>query len=308
MPGWRSEPTKSDDEKALECKSAVDDLHESLAELYKGQFDNIQKDFENQLSVLESSAKKTESSISKIEAQGYMVTSKYYETQKQEQFDTIDLLKKQLVSMQGAFKKAMDSGEIEEGSDAYYEMVSAIEDVKDKIQDAELEIINLNNSLRELDWNTFDMMLERIERVNDEAEFMIELLTDAKLYDKDGKMTDNGMAALGLRMQRYNTYLAESEKYAKEIQANEAEIAKDPYKENLTTRKKDLIEAQQESIKSAISEKDAIKDLIDEGIQSEIDHLNELISAYEDQLDAQKDYVGIYHLVRYNTKVCSVSL
>ena len=192
MPGWRSEPTKSDDEKALECKSAVDDLHESLAELYKGQFDNIQKDFENQLSVLESSAKKTESSISKIEAQGYMVTSKYYETQKQEQFDTIDLLKKQLVSMQGAFKKAMDSGEIEEGSDAYYEMVSAIEDVKDKIQDAELEIINLNNSLRELDWNTFDMMLERIERVNDEAEFMIELLTDAKLYDKDGKMTDNG--------------------------------------------------------------------------------------------------------------------
>lgn len=276
-------------EKALECKSAVDDLHESLAELYKGQFDNIQKDFENQLSVLESSAKKTESSISKIEAQGYMVTSKYYETQKQEQSDTIDLLKKQLVSMQGAFKKAMDSGEIEEGSDAYYEMVSSIEDVKDKIQDAELEIINLNNSLRELDWNAFDMMLERIERVNDEAEFMIDLLTDAKLYDKDGNMTDNGMAALGLRMQRYNTYLAESEKYAKEIQAIEAEIAKDPYNENLTNRKKDLIDAQRESIKSAISEKDAIKDLIDEGIQSEIDHLNELISAYEEQLDSVRD-------------------
>ena len=55
--------------------------------------------------------------------------------------------------------------------------------------------------------------------------------------------------------------------------------------------KKDLIDAQQESINSAISEKDAIKDLIDEGIQSEIDHLNELISAYEEQLDSAK---GLY--------------
>ena len=86
----------------------MDKLHESLAELYKGQFDNIQEDFENQLSVLESSAKKTEAEISKVEAKGYTVTSKYYERQKQEQADSIELMQKQLEAMQQAFKKAMD--------------------------------------------------------------------------------------------------------------------------------------------------------------------------------------------------------
>lgn len=246
-----------------------------------------QKDFENQLGVIESIAKRTDSEISKIQAQGYMVTSKYYETQKQEQESTIDLLKKQLSSMRDSFQKAMDSGEIDKNSDAYYEMADAIEDVKNKISDAELEIINLNNSLRELDWNAFDMMLDRIGMVNDEAELLLDFLDDAKLYDETGTMTGNGLAALGLRMQRYNTFLAESEKYAKEIQAIEAEIAKDPYNEKLTDRKKELLDAQKSSIQASIDEKNAIKDLIQDGIDSEIDHLNDLVSAYEDAIDSE---------------------
>lgn len=276
-------------EQAISAAEKVDELHEALAELYKGQFDSRQKDYENQIGVIESIAKRTDSEISKIQAQGYMVTSQYYETQKQEQESTINLLKKQLSSMQDSFQKAMDSGEIDEDSDAYYEMADAIEDVKSKISDAELEIINLNNSLRELDWNAFDMMLDRIGMVNDEAELLLDFLDDAKLYDETGTMTDNGLAALGLRMQRYNTFLAESEKYAKEIQAIEEEIAKDPYNEKLMDRKKKLLDAQKSSIQASIDEKNAIQDLIQDGIDSEIDHLNDLVSAYEDALDSEKD-------------------
>lgn len=284
-------------EKALDCAAAVDKLHESLAELYKGQFDNIQKDFENQLSVLESSAKKTTAEISKIEANGYTVTSKYYERQKEEQSSTIELLQKQLEAMQEAFKKAMDSGEIDENSDAYYDMANAIEDVKDKISDAELEIINLDNSIRQLKWDTFDKLIDRIELVNDEADFLVGLLEDAKLYDENGNINENGEAAIGLRLQRYSAYLAESERYAEEIKAIEEEIAKDPYNQDLIDRKNDLVKSQQDSIQSAIDEKDAIKDLINDGIDEEIDHLDDLIDKYTDALDAQKD------LYEYSNKV-----
>lgn len=297
MPNWCSEPVKSNDEKALDCAAAVDKLHESLAELYKGQFDNIQKDFENQLSVLESSAKKTEAEISKVEAKGYTVTSKYYERQKQEQADSIELMQKQLDAMQQAFKKAMDSGEIDVNSDAYYDMTSAIEDVKDKISDAELEIINLDNSIRQLKWDTFDKLIDRIELANDEADFLVSLLEDAKLYDENGNINENGEAAIGLRLQRYNTYLAESERYAEEIKAIEEEIAKDPYNQDLIDRKNDLVKSQQDSIQSAIDEKDAIKDLINDGIDEEIDHLDDLIDKYTDALDAQKD------LYEYSNKI-----
>ena len=46
--GQRSELTKYNDEKSLKCGEAIDDLNDSLHELYAQQFELIVKKWENQ--------------------------------------------------------------------------------------------------------------------------------------------------------------------------------------------------------------------------------------------------------------------
>jgi len=80
-----------------------------------------------------------------------------------------------------------------------------------------------------------------------------------------------------------------SARYAEERSNIEAQLAADPYNKELLERKRALIEAQQESILSQYAERDAIKSLVQEGINAELEGLKELINYYEDSLDSAKD-------------------
>ena len=81
------------------------------------------------------------------------------------------------------------------------------------------------------------------------------------------------------------------------MEAIQAEIAKDPYNQELIDRRKELLELQQESIIAAENEKEAIKDLVEEGIDKQLESLQDLIDKQGEMLDSQKDY---YLINRYS--------
>ena len=107
-------------EKALDCSAAIDDLHESLAQLYKDRFDSIQSNYSNQLSLMEKSSDSLQKKLDRLEEQGYMQNANYYAQMQDIERQNIQALNQELADLSRAFDEAMASGEIEEGSDAWY--------------------------------------------------------------------------------------------------------------------------------------------------------------------------------------------
>lgn len=276
-------------EKALDCSDAIDDLHESLASLYEDNFKNIQDDFDNQLSLLEHLSNTYETGMDKLEAQGRLGSTEYYTAMNDAEKKNLATLNNELSSLTQSFSDAMASGEIEEYSEAWYAMQQSINDTKEAIDESTLSILENEKAMRELEWSYFDYIQDRISQITQESNFLIDLISNSKLYEDNGQFNDNGMATLGLRAQNYNVYMAQADQYANEILKLDEEIAKDPYNTDLIERREELLGLQQDSILAAEDEKQAIVDLVREGIEIELDALQSLIDKYTDTIDTAKD-------------------
>lgn len=276
-------------EKAIECKDAVAELREEIAKLYETRFDNISSDFENKLSLLEHMTTTFDNGIADLEERGYLISTKYYKAMQDVEKEKLKTQTEELESLIEAMSQAVNSGDIEEGSEAWYEMQKEINDTKEAIQETNTAIVEFNNSLRETEWSHFDYLQETISSLTDEADFLIELMEDSDLFSDTGKLTDLGKATMGLHGQNYNVYMSQADMYADEIKKINAEIANDPNNTKLLERRKELLELQRDSILSAKDEKQALIDLVEEGINLELESVQRLIEQYTEALDNAKD-------------------
>lgn len=288
-------------EKALDCADAIDELHETLASLYEEKFNNIAADFDNQLTLIEHRAEMFNSSLDEIEARGYLGGSELYNELIATENAKVNKLNAKLAELTKAMSDAVNSGEVEVGSEAWYAMQAAINETKLAIQESEVAMLEYNNAIRDMEWQHFDYLQERISQITKEADFLINLMSDTDLYTDQGQLSDTGMATMGLHGMNYNTYLAQAEQYADEIKKLDEELAKDPYNKDLIARREELLALQQDSITSAEAEKQAIIDMVQEGINLELSSLKELIDAYTDSLDSAKDLYDYQKKIKKQT-------
>ena len=276
-------------EAALECKSAVDELHESLATIYEDEFNRIETEYDNRTAMLDYLTDMYNTGLSTMEAKGYINSAEFYSALTTAVEHNIELLKEELKGLESALQSALDSGEIEMYSEAWYSMTAAIQNVKKSIGSATQQLAEFAKEMREIDWQYFDFMQERISDITAESEFLIDLLDNNPLFDSNGNMTNEGMSVLGLHAIDYNVYMAQADKYAEEILKIEQELANDPYNTDLIERRQELLELQRQSILAAEDEKQALIDLVQNGIEVELDKMRELIDAYKNCLDSMKD-------------------
>lgn len=276
-------------EKALDCSDAILELSESIAELYQNKFDDVAADYENQLSLLEHLTNTYNNGIDELEERGYLASTKYYTALQNVEKQNIAIQKKELAALTSAMSEAVNSGSIAEGSQAWYEMQQEINAVTEAIQESEMALVEYANAIRDIEWERFDYIQEQISAITSEADFLIDLMDYSDLYTNNGQLTDIGMATMGLHGQNYNVYMAQADKYAEELLALNEEIAKDPNNTTLLERREELLEAQRDCILAAEDEKQAIVDMVKEGIELELSALQELITSYTDALDSAKD-------------------
>lgn len=227
--------------------------------------------------------------VTQTETQGYLVSKKYYEAMSKNTNASIAEMKKQRDAMTAELNAAIDSGAIEKNSEAYWEMVSSIDDVTLSIEQMNTQLLEYQKTMREFDWEVFELIQDRISGITEESDFLIDLMSNKKLYDDKGQLTDEGQASMGLHGVNYNVYMNQADKYAKKVAELNAQIAKDPYNQDLINKRDEYLEAQRESILNAEDEKDAIRDMVEEGINLELDALDELIDKRNEALDNAKD-------------------
>lgn len=269
--------------------SSIIDYSNSISEEYKNIFDSWSDQYESKLELLEHTSNEINNALDLAEEKGRLGAIKYYQDLRDIEKKNITQLTKEREKLEEAMYNALASGEIEIGSQAYYDMQTAINKVTESLQKAETEVQKLNNEIRQVKWDNFDYLEDRISRVSSEAEFLIDLLENEKLYTDNGQMTKAGVSTMGLRAVNYNTLMKQADDYAAQIKSINKDIAKDPYDTELIKRKEELVDLQQKAILAANDEKVAIKNLVKDGIETEIKALKELISKYKDSLDSQKD-------------------
>ena len=276
-------------EKALACSDAIQELNINLGDLAQQKFDNLEKEFSDLIDIIESKADIIEERINRTEEQGYFASASYYKQQLQYEKQTMDNLRNEYANLISQRDSAVANGDITKDSEAYQEMTQNILDVQKAMEESATATVELNNAIRDLNWEIFDYIEERISKIADESNFLIDLLDNSSLYEENGKFNENGEAVAYLHGKNYETYVQQAKDYASELKKVNADLAKDPSNKDLIERREELLELQQESISNIYAEKEAVKSLVEEGINKHLESLSELIEKYKESMNSAKD-------------------
>lgn len=289
-------------DKAQDAADSVQSLNIEIRQLAKSRFDNIQSQFEEVLGKVNSITDLYNKDNDLLEEQGWFASTLLNSSMIEQEQKNLAKLEQERDALTKALNSAMESGKIEAESEDWYSMQSAIDDCTSSIYDAKKALVEYDNAIRQINWDAFDRTRNDVSNLIDETQFLVDLLKDEDITDDNGNMNDNGKAAQALIAQKYQLYLNQAKAYKDEILKINEELANDPYDKELLDRKQELIKAQQDAINSSISEKDALKDLVQEGYDTFLDKLDEVIQKYKDLMSQQKDAYDYEKSIAEKTK------
>ena len=289
-----------------QSKQKVIELQTDIHKLAVDEFNDITTRYDNLINRIEHKNNLLQESINQTQEKGYIVSTKYYDALISNEYNNISKLSSKRNELYSNLQQAIKSGNIQEGSEEWHKMVQEIEGVDLAIEQANTSVIKFNNSIKEIQWQVFDLLQDRISQISAESNFLINLMKNDDLYVKKGQsagqLTNQGLSTMGLHGVNYNVYMAQSNKYAQEILKIDKQLAKDPYNQTLINRRKELLKLQQDMIISANDEKQAIVSMVKDGIELELSSLKELIDKYNESLDKQKDLYDYQKKVKEQTK------
>lgn len=281
---------------AKEADKVTADLYKETAKqdkatLAKEKFDNIASKYDNKISSNEQKKTKINNRISLVEEFGEQSNVSDYKSLISAENGEYKKLIKKREELRRNLEESVVNGSIKKGSDEWYEMVSAINEVTNAIDESIRSIKQYQNALRQLKWDTFDKSMETVKRVNSEADYYIDLLSHKDMTDKDtGNFTEYGIATIGLHKTNYDNYIAQAEAYQSEYDKIMKQIEKGELSasdENVIQRLRDLQNAHREAKKSAEDELESINDLVKQGYEAQTDALSKLIEKYKKLKDSE---------------------
>ena len=276
-------------DKAQDAADSVQSLNIEIRQLAKSRFDNIQSQFEGVIGKVTAIRDLYGKEDDLMQSQGWFASTLLNNSMIEQEQKNLEKLEQERDALTKALNSAMASGKIEAESEDWYSMQSAIDDCTLSIYDAKKALVEYDNAIRQINWDAFDRTRDDVSNLIDETQFLVDLLKDKDITDDNGNTNDNGKAAQALIAQKYQLYLNQAKAYKDEILKIDEELTKDPYDKELLDRKQELIKAQQDAINSSISEKEALKNLVQEGYDAFLDKLNEVIQKYKDLMSQQKD-------------------
>ena len=264
---------------------AKEDHTSNVRQTRKDRFDDVQARYDNKAGLIEQRKNAVSNSLSIAEAKGQLIGEAYYTRQ-------ADAVKSDMkLKQEEAEKLAKKLSTIKFGSNEWYEAQEALNGVYEAIQQDEQELAEFQKSINQLKFDRFDELLNKLGDITDETDFLIDMLDSDNLFDSDtGMITQDGITAMGLTAQNYDTYLAEAQKYKDAIadlneMYNEGKIGLNDYNSKL----REYQQGQRDSIKSANEAKKSLVAYVKQGLDAQNDALEEAISKKKELLETEKD-------------------
>ena len=182
---------------------------------------------------------------------------------------------------------------------AYYDVNSKkYQDLAEKINDADVNILKLQKDNEDLKDSIYSLRIKNLEdaikaydNLEDELSNFRDLLNDDAFVDKQGGITDEGLAqitllsqSLGNAKQKISDYTTGLQKI-KELYENGV-ISLDEYNE----KSKEYRDGIQDATKDVKSYQDSLTDLYMNAMQTEVDYLDKIVDKRKKALEIKKSY------------------
>lgn len=189
------------------------------------------------------------------------------------------------------------------GSDKYNDIADQIQDVTDDIYDAQESIQDFKKAIWEIRWDPFFKGQEAASDLISETDELRDLIKDDALVAKNGSLTSDGLAYLGLTSSAMNTAKQQIRDYQEAIK----KLAEDLENGNITTEdyeehQKDFLESIRDSVGVVEDYKNEIIDLWETQLKAENDVIQDSIDKRKELLRTQKEYDSYAKNVRNQTK------
>ena len=263
---------------------AKEDHTSNVRQARKDRFDKVQERYDNKAGLIEQRKNAVSNSLNIAEAKGQLIGEAYYTRQANAVKSDMKLKQEE------AGKLAKKLSTIKFGSNEWYEAQEALNGVYESIQQDEQELVEFQKSINELKFDRFDELLNKLGDITDETDFLIDMLDSDNLFNSDtGIISQDGITAMGLTAQNYDTYLAEAQKYKDAIadlneMYNDGEIGLTDYNSKL----REYQQGQRDSIKSANEAKKSLVAYVKQGLDAQNDALEEAISKKKELLETDK--------------------
>ena len=251
----------------------------------KDRFDKVQERYDNKAGLIEQRKNAVSNSLNIAEAKGQLIGEAYYTRQANAVKSDMKLKQEE------AGKLAKKLSTIKFGSNEWYEAQEALNGVYESIQQDEQELAEFQKSINELKFDRFDELLNKLGDITDETDFLIDMLDSDNLFNSDtGIISQDGITAMGLTAQNYDTYLAEAQKYKDAIadlneMYNDGEIGLTDYNSKL----REYQQGQRDSIKSANEAKKSLVAYVKQGLDAQNNALQKAIDKRKELLDQEKE-------------------
>ncbi len=264
--------------------SQILDAETALKNIDKLQFDNLKEAFDFDTSVIEHALQTIQNKVDLLELKGQFANESYYNgmieyTQKQ-----LDTLKNERTQLQSILNNTLHK----QGTAEWNDMYSTLMDIDKEIDSMTNNLVDFNNTIRDLNWEIFEYLEESLNRITEETDYYVELLSKKHLFDENGQITNYGTASMALHAAAYDVYKQQAKDYYEEVQDLQKQLINGAGDEVLA-QYNEMVKAHQDAVLAAEDEKQSILNLIEDGYNAQLDALQKLIDKKKEQLNAEKN-------------------
>lgn len=284
-------------QKASDVRTQQQQVKKEITSLSLQKVQTIADEYDRVIAKITTLNDLLQANVDLIDEQGERTSAVMYEEMIKNSIKELDELQKKRNDMQKEFDAQVSAGNIDVGSEEWYEGVAAIQDVDKAIIDCRKEIEGFQNSINQLHWDNFDGLIKAIDNVGNEISNLGDLIDDEDIADEMGNWTNEGITKMGLLAQEMERAQYRAKQYAEQIEYLNQEYAAGKYSTDEYNEKlQELKDGQWDSIKSYEAAKDALialnktrVDAAKNAMQEEIDAYNELINKKKEELQLSKD-------------------
>ena len=301
-----------------EVKKLQEEQKSKLADFENEKFENIQTEYSNWLDMIQSRIDGLDGSISIVEAKGITVTQGLYQGKVAVEKENLSTLQAEKVALEEQHKST------ETGTALWYSQEKTLNDVSTAITNAQKNMIEYRNSIREANDKVLELKKSFIDLGNIYLDNFEKYLSRYSLTDEDtGGLTDKGVATLGI-YRKQSISAGEQQKIDMD-KLNEIEDIIARYNIYDDTQRKILLEANnydsfaqvkedyekyaqavQDDISNRISAEENIINLMKERYNAELSYIQKLIDDRKQQLSDEKDLYDYQKSIQ--EKVDNISL
>lgn len=278
-------------DKARDLNSEIADLNKSIRETKIQKLDNIKDDYDNLVSLSTSISDYNESVSDLSEKLTGVGDANALLRSANAQVAIRQALVNSEAQLNAQLNALVADDTIGMYTDTWNKWQEEINGVRKSIIEADEALNDLKKSIMEVRFNNFTKAIDKLDFKADMSSAIQDLLLEEGIYDDNVKITSTGYTKLGLLgtdLVNAKQKVADYNEAIRALKENykQGNISQADFNEQLQEYQKDQMDA----VSATKTARDAIIDLIKDGIEKETDAMDELISKRKDDLDKQKEY------------------